>query len=76
MTRFLLAFSGALFVCSIGAFFLFVPPLVISTVALVLMGFALMFVLGVQVGTRSTLPVESVVGKPLSAPAEIGAALL
>jgi hypothetical protein len=73
MTRFLLAFSGALFVGSIGAFFLFVPPLVISTVALVLMGFALMFVLGVQVGTRSRLPVESV---PLSPPAEISSALL
>ena len=62
MTRFLLAFSGALLVGSLGAFFLFVSPLLIATVALLLMGFMLMFVLGVQVGTQSMRPAGSVVG--------------
>jgi len=62
MTRFLLAFSGVLLVASLGAFFLFVSPLLIATVALLLMGFLLMFVLGVQVGTQSMQPAGSVVG--------------
>jgi hypothetical protein len=53
MTRFLLIFSGALLASSIGAFFLFVPPLLIATVALVLMCLTLTFCLGVQVGIRS-----------------------
>jgi len=76
MTRFLLAFSGALFLGSIGAFFLFVPPLLIATVALLSMGFMLMFALGVQVGTRSRLPTDSVGGDALSQPVEIGPAQL
>jgi hypothetical protein len=50
--RVLLASFGALFLGSIGAFFLFVPVLSIATVVLILMGFTLMFALGVQVGTR------------------------
>jgi hypothetical protein len=58
MTRFLLAFSGTLTLGGTGAFFLFVPPLLIATVTFVLMGFMLMFVLGLQVGTQSMLPVE------------------
>ena len=45
---------------SIAAFFLFVPPLWIGTVTLLLMGFMLMFVLGVQVGTQSMLPVDGI----------------
>ena len=64
MIRFFLAFFGALFAGSIGAFFLFVPPLLIATVALLLMGFTLTFVLGFQVGVRS-MP------EPLSQPVEI-----
>jgi hypothetical protein len=56
MTRFLLAFSRALMLASTGAFFLFVPPLWIATVTLLLMGFMLMFVLGLQVGTQTMLP--------------------
>jgi len=71
MTRFLVAFSVTVFLGSVGAFFVFVPPLLIATVALILMGFMLMFVLGVQVGTQSMLPHETVVGKPLSQQVEI-----
>jgi len=53
MTRFVIIFAALLSVSSIGAFFLFVPPLWIATVALLLMGFLLMFWLGVQVGIGS-----------------------
>ena len=53
MTRFVIIFAAVLFVGSIGAFFLFVPPLWIATVALLLTGFMLMFWLGVQVGIGS-----------------------
>jgi len=53
MTRLLLAFSGALFLGSSGAFFLLVPPMSIATVALLVMGLVLMFWLGVQVGARA-----------------------
>lgn len=60
MTRFLLAYSGALFAGGTGAFFLFVPPVLIVTVTLLLMGFMLMFVLGVQVGSHSMLPADRV----------------
>lgn len=60
MTRLLLTFSGTLMLGSTGAFFLFVPPLWIATVTLLLMGFMLMFVLGLQVGTQAMLPVEGV----------------
>jgi hypothetical protein len=64
MTRFLLAFSGALMLGSTGAFFLFVPPLLIATVTLLLMGFMLTFVLGLQVGTQSMLPAERIASTP------------
>jgi hypothetical protein len=60
MIRFLLAFCGTLMLGSTGAFFLFVPPLLIATITLLLMGFMLMFVLGLQVGTQSMLRVEGV----------------
>ena len=53
MTLFVLIFAGVLVVGSIAAFFLFVPPLLIATVALLLLGFMLMFWLGVQVGIGS-----------------------
>ena len=48
MTRSLLALSGVLLVGSLGAFFLFVPPLLIATmlmgtVTLLLTGFLLLF---------------------------------
>jgi hypothetical protein len=64
MTRFFLAFSGALLFGSAGAFFLFVPPLWIATVTVLLMGFMLMFVLGLQVGTQSMLPVDVIASPP------------
>jgi hypothetical protein len=57
--RILLAASGTLFLCSVGAFFLFVPVLSIASVVLILTGLLLMFGLGVQVGTRTMLPSES-----------------
>lgn len=63
MTRFLLAFSGALFLGSIGAFFLLVPLLSIATVAWIFVGLLLMFTLGVQVGTQGMLRCESAAGQ-------------
>lgn len=61
MTRFLLAFSGALLVGGTGAFFLFVPPALIAavsvaTVALLLAGFMLMFCFSLRVDLHPTLP--------------------
>lgn len=60
MIRVLLASSGALFLGSIGAFFLMVPILSIATVVWMLTGLMLMFGLGVQVGTRGMPPSESI----------------
>jgi hypothetical protein len=57
--RILLAGSGAVFLVSIGAFLLFVPLLSIATVVLILIGFMLMFGLGVQVGTQETPPSQA-----------------
>jgi hypothetical protein len=54
--RILLASFGALFLGSVGAFFLFVSVLSIATVVLMLVGLMLMFGLGVQVGTRTMAP--------------------
>jgi hypothetical protein len=51
MIRFLLASSGALFLGSIEAFFLFVPMLSIATVVWILVGLVQLFGLGLQVGT-------------------------
>jgi len=53
MLRILLASSSALFFGGVGAFFLFVPPLLIATVwiatvALLLTGWMVMFWLGVR----------------------------
>ena len=64
MTRFLLAFPAALFLGSTGAFFLFVPPLLIAAVTVLLMGFMLMFVLGLQVGTHAMFPSDGVTATP------------
>jgi len=52
MLHYLLACSGILLFGSLGAFFMLVPILPTMTVALMLMGLALMFELGLQVGTR------------------------
>jgi hypothetical protein len=70
MTRFLLALSGALILGSIGAFFLFVPPVwiaavSIATVALLLIAFMGMFWLGVKAELEPMLPV-AIAGEPLS----------
>jgi len=76
MTRFVLIFSGAVFLGGIGAFFAFIPPLLIASVAFLLMAFLFIFVLGIQVGTESTLPAGSVTAKPLSQQVEIRPARL
>lgn len=54
----LLASSGALFLGSTTAFFLFVPLMSIATVVLVLGGLMLMFALGFQAGAQAILPAE------------------
>ncbi len=69
MTRLVLAFFGVSFLSSFGAFFLFVPPLLIATVwiatvALLLMGLILMFCLGVQVELQPVLPPDRADRKP------------
>jgi len=61
MTPFVLGFSGALSLGGIGAFFLFVPPVLIAagllaTVALLLMGIKLMPWLGVIIELQPVLP--------------------
>ena len=60
MTRFLLAFSGALFVCSIGAFFLFVPPLLIAFAALLVTGVTLVFCLGIHLELQPVPPSDGI----------------
>jgi hypothetical protein len=64
MTRFLLAFAGALFLGSIAAFLLFVPPVLIAavsvaTVALLMLGFILTFWFSIRVELQPTLPSET-----------------
>ena len=54
MERYLLSFLGVLFSGSIGAFLLFVPSWAIIAVAVVLVGLAAMFLLGVHVGRESS----------------------
>jgi hypothetical protein len=51
MIRFLLIASGALFLGTIGAFFLYVPLLSLATVVCMLGGLIFMFGLGMQFGT-------------------------
>jgi len=55
MQRCFLASSGALFLGSAGAFFLFVPLLSIATVVLMVVGLMLMFGLGFQAGAAPRL---------------------
>ena len=61
MIRFLLASGGALFLGCMAAFFLFVSLLSIATVVWILVGFMLMFGLGVQIAhgndKRKTRPI-------------------
>ena len=52
MLHYLLACSAIFLFGSLGAFFMLVPILPAITVALMLMGLALMFELGLQVGRR------------------------
>ena len=64
MTRFLLAFAGALFLGSIAAFLLFVPPALIAavsvaTVALLMLGFILTFWFSIRVELQPALPSET-----------------
>jgi uncharacterized iron-regulated membrane protein len=56
--RFFLAFSGALFLGSAVAFFLFVPLLSLATVVLMVVGLMLMFGLGFQAGAKRMKPSE------------------
>jgi hypothetical protein len=55
----LLISSGVLFLASLSAFFMFVPPLTIATVVLICLGLTLMFGLGFQVGSHGLVPVEA-----------------
>jgi hypothetical protein len=73
--RFLLIASGALFLASTGAFFLYVPPLSIATVVLILVGLTLMFGLGFQAGGQGMVPREAI-GNQAWHGASIGRALL
>jgi len=73
MTRFVLGFLGALSLGSVGAFFLFVPPILIATVlvatiALVAMGFLLMLWFGVKIELQPLLPADRAVGNSDHAP--------
>jgi hypothetical protein len=52
MERYLFSSAGILLLGTLGAFLLFVPIMSIVTVTLVLIGLALMFCLGIQVGRR------------------------
>lgn len=52
MLHYLLACSAIFLFGSLGAFFMLVPILPTITVALMLMGLALMFELGLQIGRR------------------------
>jgi hypothetical protein len=56
--RAVLALSAALFLSSIGAFFVFVPLVSIASMVSILVGLTVMFWLGVQVGTRGMLVPE------------------
>jgi hypothetical protein len=58
--RVLLISSGALFLVSTGAFFLYVPLLSIATAVLILVGLTLMFGLGFQAGSQGMVPCEAV----------------
>jgi hypothetical protein len=63
MTRLFLAFCGALFLGSLGAFFLFVPPLLIAIVALLVTGSILMVGLGLPLEPLPVLPSDHVAPK-------------
>jgi hypothetical protein len=76
MIRYLLVSFGALFLCTIGAFFLFVPLLSLATVVCMLAGLILMFGLGVQFGTPAlaadrTQPLDHMRLLPAAAPSLI-----
>jgi hypothetical protein len=60
VTRLFLASFGALFLGSLAAFFLFVPPLLIATIALLVTGSILLVGLGVQVEPLPVPPSDSV----------------
>ena len=62
MKRFLWASTGALFLGSIGAFFLLVPLLSIMTAVWILLGLMVMFGLGFQAGTER-MPTAEATGK-------------
>ncbi len=68
MMRYFLAFSGLLCFAAIGAFFLFVPPLLIAmalvgTVALLLTGCILLYWFGVQPELEPAPPPSMIDGK-------------
>jgi hypothetical protein len=52
MERYLIVFVMLLWLGGIGAFLLYVPLLPVLAVTLILFGFVLMFVLGIQVGCQ------------------------
>lgn len=61
--HYLVVGSTALFLGSIGAFFLWVSPLTIATVAFMLVGLMLMFGLGFQAGVHE-LALKPVAASP------------
>ena len=56
MTRSLFAFLGAVLLASLGAFLLFVPPLLIATAALLISGLMLTLCLGIHVELQPVPP--------------------
>jgi hypothetical protein len=60
MTRLVLAFCGALFLGGLGAFFLFVPPLLIATAALLISGLMLTLGLGIHLELQPVPPPDSI----------------
>jgi hypothetical protein len=60
MTRLVLAFVGALFFGSLGAFFLFVPPLLIAFAALLVTCLTLVFCLGIHLELQPVPPSDGI----------------
>jgi hypothetical protein len=62
MGRYLLLFIALIWMAGVGAFFLYVPLLSVVSAALVLTGFAVMFVLGVHIGSVASIETELLEG--------------
>ena len=58
MGRYLLIFIALVWMVGVGAFFLYVPLLSVVSVGLVISGFAIMFILGVHIGSVASIETE------------------